>query len=57
MLDFIRGIVRPTVTWIGFGVVSIIALIEISETKKPPMWYVSLIGPMIGFWFGQRKQT
>lgn len=52
MLDFIRGVVRPTVTWLGFG--SIVAMLFVGIAI--PDWYQAMIALLLGYWFGHRGQ-
>lgn len=56
MLDFIRGIVRPTLTWGGFTVLSAVVGYQALWLKQPvPDWYQIMVGMMIAFWFQSRK--
>jgi hypothetical protein len=53
VLKLVQGLVRPTVTWLGFG--SVIVLMYLRYDI--PEWYQILIGVIVGFWFGQRGKT
>lgn len=52
MLDFIRGIVRPTVTWMSVGAVILMLFTGI----QVPEWFQLMTGVIVGFWFGQRDR-
>jgi hypothetical protein len=53
MLEFIRGIVRPTLTWAGFGALVAMLLLGIES----PEWFRTMVAMMISFWFAQRKPS
>lgn len=58
MLDLLRGLVRPTLTWLGFGVVSgVVAYTSVRDKAMPPDWYVSMVALMLGWWFASRKPS
>ena len=50
MLNFIRGIVRPSLTWIGFISLVVFLLLKISI----PDWYQVMVSTMVAFWFAGR---
>lgn len=50
MLAFIRGIVRPIITFIGFG--SLVGFLVLGIDI--PDWYVALITSITVFWFATR---
>jgi hypothetical protein len=51
ILELIRGLVRPTVTW--GTVAAIIAMLMLSVPI--PEWFQVMASVIIGFWFGQRE--
>ena len=51
MLVYIRGVVRPTLTWGGFAVVSALVLLG----REVPVFYIALVSGMVGYWFAERK--
>ena len=53
LLELIRGVVRPTLTWLGFGVVSVLAYFD-PEVRKA---YITMVGMMVAFWFADRTKT
>lgn len=58
MLETIRGLVRPTLTWLGFGVVSgVVGYLSLHNKTMPPDWYISMVALMVGYWFGQREAS
>ena len=58
MLDLIRGLVRPTLTWLGFGVLTVIVGVNSLRTKTaPPDWYITMVAMMVAYWFAQRKPS
>lgn len=50
MIDFLRGIVRPTITWVSWAVLASLML----SGKPVPDWYIGVVGTITGFWFGSR---
>lgn len=51
ILDFVRGVVRPTVTWGGF-----FALVWMVTHQMPvPEWFSAMVGGLLGYWFAERN--
>lgn len=58
ILELIRGLVRPTMTWIGFAALTgVVIWLVVVKNKEPADWYISLVTLMVGYWFGQRKPS
>lgn len=51
MLDLVRGLVRPTLTWLGFISLPVFLVLKIPI----PDWYQIMVVSMITFWFVDRK--
>ena len=51
--EFIRSLVRPTVTWGLTGVVAYLAITGDLDIKT----LIALYGPIVGFWFAQRSTS
>ena len=49
-LHLVRGIVRPSLTWLGF----IAALLFVYLKIDLPEWMQTMIAMMVAFWFSQR---
>ena len=49
-LTFIRGIVRPTLTWLGLS--SLVAMVFLGIAV--PDWLQVMVSAMIGWWFADR---
>ena len=60
-LNFIRALVRPIVTWTGWFVFLVIAVILILRFADANLAqtiataFMGIIATLIGFWFGQRR--
>lgn len=55
MLEFIRGMVRPTLTWVGFiALTAVVAYRAFILELDIPDWYQIMVGMMVAYWFGQR---
>ena len=60
-LNFIRALVRPIVTWTGWFVFLVIAVILILRFADANLAqtiataFTGIIATLIGFWFGQRR--
>ena len=60
-LTFIRALVRPIVTWTGWFVFLVIAVILILRFADANLaqtiatTFMGIIATLIGFWFGQRR--
>lgn len=50
-LDFIRGIIRPLLTLIGFVVSSYLVIVHMLSVEV----YIPLVTMMVVFWFGDRN--
>ena len=56
LLDFIRGVVRPSVTWIGFVAITLVVLQRAWVLREAPQtWYVGMVAGMIAYWFAERN--
>lgn len=53
MLDFIRGIVRPILTLMGFAVASYLVIVGALSVEV----YLPMVGMMVAFWFSERKSN
>lgn len=52
MLEFIRGMVRPTLTWCGF--IAVVVLAAMGRTI--PEWLVAQESMMVAWWFSDRMR-
>ena len=58
MLEFIRGMVRPTLTWVGFVALTVVILFRAFLLDHDiPDWYQVMVGMMVAYWFGQRNNN
>ena len=61
MLDLVRGLVRPSLTWGGFATVSALLLYGGLQKPQPEWfkeiltWYLGALGPILGFWYATRE--
>ena len=53
MVDIVRGLVRPTVTWAMVGVFSYLALVG----KIDAVVYTAVVATIVGYWFGSRTHN
>lgn len=50
LLEFIRGVVRPTLAWLGFMAM----LLFVWRGVEVPDWLIGMVSMMLVFWFQGR---
>jgi hypothetical protein len=53
MLNTVRGLVRPVLSFVGFGVLSYLAVRGQMDLRE----YVTLVAVMVAFYFGTRDRN
>lgn len=51
ILELVRGLIRPTITWLGFGAIIAMLFLEMDI----PEWYQAIIVALISYWFAERN--
>lgn len=52
-INFIRAVVRPSLTWIGFIVTAGLVIKGVTV----PDWWIAMISMMLAFWFASRSSN
>ncbi len=56
-VNLTRSMVRPTLVWTGFGVLSAMVLFKVfKQNAEIPEWYQALVAFMVGYYFGIRTK-
>lgn len=55
-LQTLRGAVRPVGTFWFLAVIGVLAALEALSLAKVPEWFITLVGSVVGYWWGTREK-